>query len=69
MLRVMMDESQDDKCRDVMALAAAPFVHHKLSAIAYQLHLDLRDWSDEQVKLARDALMAAQQMKPRTPKR
>ena len=69
MLRVMRDESQDDKCRDVMALAAAPFVRHKLSAIAYQLHLDLRDRSDEQVKLARDALMAAQQMKPRTPKR
>lgn len=33
MLRVMRDEGADEKRRDDMARAAAPFVHAKLSAI------------------------------------
>ncbi len=35
MLRVMRDRSADEKRRDAMAQAAAPFVHTKLAAVEH----------------------------------
>src|SRR5215471_5492210 len=35
MLSIMRDESVDVRRRDAMAMAAAPYLHPKLSAVAY----------------------------------
>lgn len=36
MLRVMRSPSEDDKRRDAMAVAAAPFIHPRLAAVEHK---------------------------------
>ena len=51
LLRVMRDESVDVQRRDAMALAAAPFLHPRLQAIAHDPKpaIDLSSLTDEEL--------------------
>ena len=45
MLRVMRDNAADSKRRDAMAMAAAPYLHPRLTAIDAKLNLDAAERS------------------------
>lgn len=52
MLKVMRDRKADLARRDQMAVAAAPFVHPKLSSVEAKTTIDLSGLTDEQLELA-----------------
>jgi hypothetical protein len=51
MLNVMRDSSADSKRRDAMAMAAAPYLHSRLTAIDAKLHPDASEPSERKLLL------------------
>ena len=61
MLRVMREESVDEKRRDAMAVAVAPYFHPKLRSLTHTGLIDLRALTDEQLALAEQFFSSLEQ--------
>lgn len=64
LLKVLRDETKDFKDRFAAAIQAAPYCHPRLANMNHTGHIDVKQWSDEQLIAARSAIIAATAVEP-----